>query len=194
MEGYLLMKKSAEKADEYIKKYNVERKRPRSGRFLGEVAVFEGRYDEAVRQFEKSVRLFEKMENWTDRVNALELRGFLAEAMILSGEPERGVAIARKAFLDYDKGDGALLRENDYYTWAVWKSGCVTKTWHALLAKDIPLNKDLVVGMKDMLIDAENLLVIPAGQQTWGDRNFSFRKQEIASIKEGMKRHGYQVE
>jgi hypothetical protein len=93
-EGYLLMRGSAPKAQDYIDKHGVEKKRPRSGRFLGEIAMFERRYGRAIENFRHSIKLFEKMDQWQDRVNALELKGFLAEAMILKGEFETGVGLA----------------------------------------------------------------------------------------------------
>jgi hypothetical protein len=71
----------------------------------------------------------------------------------------------------------------------VWKSGCVIKAWHALLARDIPINKDLAEGMRDMLQDAEDILVIPEDEETWGDKNFEIRKQEIESIKKAVNAH-----
>ena len=146
--------------------------------------MFERRYGEAIGHFERSIRLFSEMDDWRGRVNRLELSGFLAEALILSGRAEEGVGVARKTFLAYDKDDGAALKESDYYTWAVWKSGCVIKTWHALLAKGTPINKDLKEGMTDMLQDAKVVLIIPEEKETWGDRNFEIRKREIVVIKQ----------
>lgn len=189
-EGYSLMSSSANEAADYIEDYGVEKKRPRSGRFLGEVAMFERRYGKAIEHFRESVELFEEMEDWRDRVNSLELRGFLAEAVIMSGEAERGVGIARQTFLEYDKGDGEKLKEDDYYTWAVWKSGCVIKAWHALLANNIPINQGLTEGMVDMLQDAEDILAIPEGDETWGDRDFEIRKNEIGAIRRELEKRG----
>lgn len=191
--GYILMRTSAKEAGKYIEEYDVEAKRPRSGRFLGEVAMFERRYGKAIEHFKNSVELFEEMENWQERVNALELKGFLAEATILSGDAEKGVAISRHTFLEYDSDEGIKLKENDYYTWAVWKSGCAIKAWHALLARNLPINDELVEDMIDMLVDVSDILVIPEDEDTWGDKNFEIRKQEITSIKRVIKEHGHKV-
>jgi hypothetical protein len=191
-EGYLLMKKAANSAVDYIDNNNVEGKKPRSGRFLGEIAMFERRYGKATDYFKESVELFKQMEDWRDRVNALELKGFLAEAMIFSGEAEKGVALTRKTFLEYDEVEAARLRDGDYYTWAVWKSGCVIKAWHALLAKDIPVNRDLTEGMVDMLIDVESVFGVPEGVEIWGD--FSAREQEVASIKRAIRDRGFNIQ
>lgn len=185
-EGFLLMRRSAVEAQRYIDKYKVEGKRPRSGRFLGEVEMLSRRYGKAAKLFRESVRLFNKMEDWSQRVNALELSGFLAEALILGGKTQEGIEIARKTFKAYDEGDGKKLRKNDYYTWAVWKSGCVIKVWHALLAKRPLLNIETVQELTQMLNEADRILVIPEGEETWGDRNFEMRKQEIEAIKRAM--------
>lgn len=180
-QGFLHMRHSANEGEAYIREHNVSSRQPRSGRFLGEVAMLQKDYGSAKEYFTKSVELFNKMDNWRDRVNALELSGFLAEATILSGEPERGVALARKTFLAYDTGDGERLKNEDYYTWAVWKSGCIIKAWHALLATGIPLNEGLKQGMQDVLIDVETVFEVPEGVVIWGD--FTTRKNEIEAIK-----------
>jgi hypothetical protein len=185
--GFLMMRNSALKAEDYIQANEVESKRARSGRFLGETSMLQRNYKDAVKHFRNSVEIFKRMENWRDRVNGLEISGFLAEAMILSGRIEEGIGIARKTFLSYDKGDWELLKKEDYYTWAVWKSGCVIKAWHALLARGVSINEDLKDGMVDMLVDGEEILRIPEGEETWGDKDFSFRKSEILAIKKALK-------
>lgn len=179
--GFILMRGAANKAEDYIQEHNVTSKKARSGRFLGEIAMIQKDYPTAVKHFQNSVDLFNRKEDWRDRVNALELSGFLAEAMILSGEPERGIALARKTFLAYENEDGEKLKEDDYYTWAVWKSGCIVKAWHALLASGFPLNQGLREGMSDVLVDAESVFNVPEGVEIWGD--FTIRKREIKAIR-----------
>jgi tetratricopeptide (TPR) repeat protein len=176
------MRKSALKAEKYINEHNVEEKRPRSGRFLGEVEMLSRRYGKAVRYFRKSVELFSNMEDWNQRINALELSGFLAEALILNGKAQKGIDLAKRTFKAYDKGDGERLKENDYYTWAVWKSGCIIKVWHALLVKRPPLTREITQELIQMLDEADKILIIPEGEETWGDRNFEMRKDEIEAI------------
>lgn len=181
-EGFLLMRNSASRADKYIDEHDVEEKRPRSGRFLGEVEMLSKRYGKAVKHFGRSVKLFNSMEDWSQRVNALELSGFLAEALILSGKTEDGIRIAKKTFVAYDEGDGATLKGVDYYTWAVWKSGCAIKVWHAIFAKTHLVGEERGELIR-MLDDADKILVIPEDEKTWGDKNFEMRKDEIKAIR-----------
>jgi hypothetical protein len=176
-EGYLLMRSSALKAQEYIDRYDVAAKRPRSGRFLGEVEMLIGNHKKAAEYFGKSVSLFSKMDDPSDRVNALELSGFWAEALILGGKAKDGVEIATQTFKAYDQGDGLELKNRDYYTWAVWKSGCAIKAWHALFQKGIsPEGKDRET-LVEMLKGSGEIVNVPP---TWGD--FSLRRDEITSI------------
>jgi tetratricopeptide (TPR) repeat protein len=180
--GFFLMRKSALKAEKYINEHNVEEKRPRSGRFLGEVEMFSKRYGKAVKHFRRSVELFNKQEDWSQRINALELSGFLAEALILNGKTQKGIDLAKRTFKAYDEGDGERLKENDYYTWAVWKSGCIIKVWHALFAKRPPLTREITQELIQMLDEADKILIISEGEETWGDKNFEMRKDEIEAI------------
>jgi len=184
--GYLLMKDSAYKAEKYINKHQVENCRPRSGRFLGEIAIFEKRYDKAISHFQKSINLFNQIDDWSQRVNSLEISGFLAESLILSGQTEEGIDIIKNKFKAYNEGDGVKLKENDYYTWAVWKSGLLTKGWHAILAKKVLLDENNKKLMINLLNSAEKILVIPEGQKTWGNKNFEIRKNEIKAIKKSI--------
>jgi hypothetical protein len=143
-----------------------------------------GNHSGAARHFERSVSLFEKMNDPSDKVNALELSGFLVEALILEGKTEKGVRIATETFDKYDKSDGQALKDRDYYTWAVWKSGCAIKTWHALLQKGIsPPGQDREK-LLSMLNESEIILNPPSEVKIWG--SFDLRKDEIASIKKGL--------
>jgi len=181
--GYTLMRSSAQDAQKYIEKHNVESKRARSGRYLGGVAVMEKRYKKAAEYFSHSAALFGEMKNWSDRVNRLELLGFLAEGLILSGKAGEGLEIAKQTFKGYDEGDGVKLRQEDYYTWAVWKSGCVIKAWHAVFARGVILDKETQEEFLVMLDEADRITEIPEGVETWGDRSFTGRKNEIAAIR-----------
>jgi hypothetical protein len=182
-EGLFLMKNSSSQAASYIDKHSVESLRPRSHRFLGEMDMLTKQPKKAVEHFKTGIELFKQMEEPAQRVNALELSGFLAEALIFSGRINEGITIAQETFDAYDEGDGVTLKERDYYTWAVWKSGCATKVWNALNQKGVPVEAPTKVLLVQMLDQAESTLVFPDGKETWGDKNFSIRRTEIASIK-----------
>lgn len=182
-QGFLLMRNTSKAAFVYIEKHNVENLRPRSHRFLGKMDMLTKRYGKAIEHFSTGVELFQKMDDPVQRVNALELSGFLAEAMILSGFIPPGIDLAVNTFSRYDEGDGAELRDRDYYTWAVWKSGCATKLWNAFIEKGVKLSGQTRRELTQMLDSANECLVFPDGASTWGDKNFAIRKQEISSIK-----------
>jgi tetratricopeptide (TPR) repeat protein len=182
-DGFRIMKDAAQNSLEYIERNNVESKMPRLGRFLGEVSMIEGDYDKAVEHFKQSIDLFRKDEDPRQRVNALELSGFLAEVLVYSGRLDEAIQTARDTFKAYDVGDGEALKNNDYYTWAVWKSGCPIKVWHAVIENKVVLEDQVKQELLNMLDEAEKILVIPEGQETWGDKNFEFRKKEIEAIR-----------
>jgi len=178
--GLSLMRTAAKESSSYIERHDVESCRARSHRFSGEVDMLSRRYKSAVRHFQTGVGLFEKMDRPEQRQNALELSGFLAEALVLSGNVEEGIILAKKTFRAYDEGDGALLKERDYYTWAIWKSGCMTKLWGAILDKKIPLEDDTKIGLFSMLGEAYGVLF--PKQAVWG--NFLLRRDEMNTLRE----------
>lgn len=183
-EGYRLMRSSAFRAQEYIDENHVDTKRPRSGRFLGEVEMLVGNHKKATEYFSKSISLFNKMENPSERVNALELSGFWVESLILGGKVKEGIDVATKTFKDYDQGDGLDLKNRDYYTWAVWKSGCAIKVWHALLHKNAPVAGENRETLVEMLREAERIVNPSPETKIWGD--FTRRREEIVSIKKNL--------
>ena len=65
---------------------------------------------------------------------------------------------------------------------AVWKSGCAIKLSNALFHSRAKLDGQTRQAVSEMLSEAEVVLHIPEGQKTWGDRNFEFRKAEIAAL------------
>ena len=189
LRGYRLMKASANAGQRYIEERSIGGAiEARSHRFLGDLALVEGgfiqgRYADAVRHFEEGVRLFSEMPEWEERVNVLEMRDFLAEAQILAGDVAGGIATAQDNFSFFEEEDGRKLKESDYYTWAVWKSGCAIKLWQALLRARAPLGGGIREDLVMMLESADSILSVPEDQTTWGDRNFEFRKNEIAQIR-----------
>lgn len=183
LRGLAMMRSMALEAHAYINRNSVETKRTRSHRFVGEVSMLSKDYRKAIEHFRPAIESFNQMDDPIERTNALELSGFLAEALILSGQTQEGLRLARKTFVAYDSGDGALRKEQDYYTWAVWKSGCVTKVWNAILNKRVPLEDSTRSELIEMLNKADKITFFANGETTWGDLSFEMRKDEIASIR-----------
>jgi hypothetical protein len=176
--GLSLMRTAAKESSSYIERHNVKNCRARSHRFSGEIDMISQRYESASRHFQTGVELFGRMDDPEQRQNALELSGFLAEVLVLSGRTEEGIDLAKKTFRAYDEGDGALLKERDYYTWAVWKSGCMAKLWGVILDKKIPLEEDTRVGLFSMLGEAYGILF--PKKEVWGD--FQIRRNEVNTL------------
>ena len=68
----------------------------------------------------------------------------------------------------------------DYYTWAVWASGIPIRTVDALINTGRLSDKQWA---KDWIDEAESLLTIPKNDKTWGDKDFSYRKDEIETVR-----------
>jgi hypothetical protein len=172
------MKEMAELAHDYIADHNVEEKLTRSHRFMGEVSQFDGDFSSAVRHFSQAISLFDEEKDFDQRINGVELRGFLAEALILTGATDEAINLAVETFKFYDKGDGKVLREKDYDTWAIWKSGVPIKVWQGVFDSNTTLLSEQRETLENMLGQAESTLMI---EETWAD--FQHRKNEIVAIK-----------
>ena len=86
--------------------------------------------------------------------------------------------MAQQTLNDFDGSDeGKWLKENNYYAWAVWKSGIeIRTTEHVVKTKDSE-HADLA---KTFLSDAENILKMPDGTT----ESFRLRLDELSSTKE----------
>lgn len=174
-----LFKAAAIAADAYIEDHNVESRKPRSQLFLGQAAMFEEDFEEAARCFIEGIVLFEKSADASVRENALELRGFLTEALLRSGEIEEGLHEGFDLLSDFDKKEGANLKKDDYYKWAVWKSGVVIKMWNAVLDDKIDLGAQ--EGKLLVELDGAEEIISVDSEGMLGD--FSYRKEEMAQIR-----------
>lgn len=185
--GFFRMRSSANKASEYIEGHGVDSLRARSHRFLGEVTMIESAAlrkspIKAEEHFAQAVDEFKKHPDFKQRKNALELSGFLAEAMVLNGKIDEAFELAKETFQAYDEGDGATLKETNYHEWAVWKSGCVTKLSHALIHMGIELDEERKRELSRMLNEADAILVVPKGFDIKPE-HFQTRKEDVAAAK-----------
>lgn len=105
------------------------------------------------------------------------IHGFLSYSLIKQGKTEEGINLAQQTLKDFDDSEeGKWLKENSYYTWAVWKSGIEIRT-----ADHIGKTKDLnqMDVANSFLADAENILVMPDGNT----EIFRLRLDELESTK-----------
>lgn len=171
----------AKEADEYIQEFSVETKRARNYRFMSEASIANGNFKTAVDQASQGIRAYANMEDPRERVNVLEIRGILAEATIRMGDIDKGVNIGLATLEEFNRDDGQLLKDRDYYTWAVWKSGVIVKMWNAILdtGQNLPnVQKEQL--LSDLDQTEQSLNVNTTGMPS----NFEIRKKQIANIRE----------
>lgn len=165
------MERSAKKAHKIIEENKINKLKATSHRFLGRVMTYKGNHTEAQKEYEKSIELIEQKEN---KEQLLELRGFLAPTLLINGRIDEGVQLALTTFNDYEGSQiGKGLKEKDYYTWAVWRSGLITRMVFAMNEAGVPLEKEK---WKTLIDTCGTFLKNPEGD-VWGD--FQFRLDEV---------------
>lgn len=187
MDNLDMMKTAATAAGEYIERFDVESKRPRSNRFMGVVLLEEGDFRGAENHFRRGIELFEQMDDPAERVNALELRGYLAETFIWGGRVSEGIKEGLETFDEFEKGDGESLRGRDPYTWAVWKSGVAIKMWDTVLGGNTPITDEERQRLMQALDESEEAINSTPPEKIWGD--FSIRGNQIAAIRHQISNH-----
>jgi tetratricopeptide (TPR) repeat protein len=183
----LQMDKVVKEARYFIEKYNLKNWRHRLHRFLGRLYDYKGLFKRAVVEYKKAIPLAKDDPEVKEKgyPRGLEVKAFLSYSLIMSGDAKRGMELARRTYRDLASGpDGRYLKRKDYFTWAVWLSGIPIRTTSALIDKRQTFDNQ---GMLFWLSQAEKVLVIPEGARTWGDKNFQFRKDEIAAIRRRIK-------
>ena len=149
---------------------------------------FLGRYYDQIKRFKKSEQLYKKgldffksLEPVDQRYNQLEFSGFLAFSKLKQKKPE-WFNLTIKTLSDFDKSsEGIWLRNNDYYTWAVWKSGVEIRTSDALL--NTQHQKEYQENINLWIRDADSILIMPDG-----NRNiFQLRLDELNAVKAKLK-------
>lgn len=180
--GLLLMKETASKMDEYWGKNKDEIDKNTGMRVLRFLGRFE---DEITRNYKKSegyykegISYFESVDKVENRVNSLELRGLLSFSLLKQGRVEEGLKISEEVLDDFDNSeDGKWLKENNYSTWVVWKSGIEIRNSENILNKNVQNGKVLA---DKMLQDAETILRKPDNE----NGAFQLRLDELDRVKE----------
>lgn len=175
-------KRGAEKAVKTAEKIMEEGKVDRGDAdlridmFLGEVAMERGDYQGAKEAYEKAS---EVVSNVTNR---LEFKARLCEPVIMLGEIKEGVRLAQTTDEEFDTGAGEELKEKDYITWVIWKSGIWIRVARSLDKKgEVGEYKDLVRGklseMEEALDESKIL------RNKWAENPFKIRLDEIEALK-----------
>lgn len=170
------MEKAALEAHKIIQENNLERLEATSHRFLGRAHTYKGDHIKAQEEYEKSIELIEKMEN---KGQLLELKGFLAATLLANGKINEGVDLALKTFEEFETSDiGKQLKEKDYYVWAVWRSGIISRMIFAMKEMGTDTEKE----KWEVLLDTCESFLNNPKKEIWG--NFQFRLDEIKKARE----------
>ena len=160
--GLFIMENTSKEMEKYTKDENLDPViKARIFRFLGRYMDYNGKSEKSEDFYRKGLEYFDQSTKPEERFNRLELLGFLSFSLIKQGKTEEGINLVHQTLKDFDQSvEGKRLKENDYYAWAVWKSGIEIRTAEHL-AKDKNGEYDFLV--KEFLTDAENILKMPDG-------------------------------
>ena len=179
------MDECLEETKKYVKENDLARWRHRLYRFNGKLSEYSGDYKKAVGYYKKSLKFWKSDPEVKAKglSRNLELEGFLSSALIMSGDAEKGLKMARKVYAKYENTPaGRRLKRNDYTTWAIWRTGVVLFVGRAFLESEAKFGKKEIV---DWLCEAEKFLNPPRKVKTWAD--FQYRRDEILSLKKRLK-------
>jgi len=156
--------------------------RARIFRFLGRYVDYKGQFGKSETYYRKGLAYFDQSTKPEEKFNRLEFLGFLSYSLIKQGKMEEGISLAQQTLKDFDESDeGKWLKDNNYYAWAVWKSGIEIRTSeHIVKTKDFRC-ADLA---KVFLADSENILKMPDGTA----ESFRLRLDELDTTRDLMRK------
>lgn len=176
------MEKFINETRKYIDSNGLKRWLHRLYRFYGKLNEYKGNYKAAVEYYKKSLKYLRTDPEYVEKgvPRGLELEGFLSSAMIMNGDIEKGLRKAKAVYKKYESTKlGRQLKNKDYTTWAIWRTGCVIYAARGLVkGKLAEIDKKEIL---DWLNEAEKYLYPPKTVKVWAD--FQFRKDEIKALK-----------
>jgi len=134
------MAQAAMKAHEVVEKNKLDNLLGDDYRFLGRVADYNGKYEEAKNWYEKAIEFYK------GQPRELEIKSFLSATLIYLGKNEEGISLAKSTFDEFLTNP---LREKDYYTWAVWVTGIWPRMVKAMKEKGVEIDKSEVLAYLD---------------------------------------------
>lgn len=147
-------------------------------RFQGRFADMTRQYDKAEKFYNQALREIETEQDPASHANVLEIKGFIAEAVFKQGRPE-GWSQVKQAIKAFDESpEGKWLKENNYYAWAVWKSGIEIRTADLLLKQKNPAEAKRLIAL------AETELIMPDGNT----KVFGIRQSELDAVRQKLYR------
>lgn len=177
------MEKAGLNADKVIRENKLENMKGTSHRFLGNIYRYKKEFKKAEEEF---IKAFAEYQNNNDK-GTLEVRGFIAYCLIQNGDTDNGIKLATETFDDFNNSEkGKTLKEKDYFTWAVWRSGIIPRVIEALIDTKSNFDKELITKYLD---ESEKILKNPEGKITWGDSAFQLRLDEISKARKFLKNY-----
>jgi tetratricopeptide (TPR) repeat protein len=171
--GATKMLEFAEKAKTVIESHNFDDMLGGAYRFLGRAATYAQDYTKAQEYYELAISKY----NGKNAKSKLEVQGFLAEALIRLEKFQEGLDLGIQTDKEFHNSEiGKNLKDEDYFTWAVWMSGIAPRICMALIDMDALFDEGK---MKEWLEDVRHELKNPSGDISWGDNKFEFRLEEI---------------
>jgi hypothetical protein len=104
----------------------------RQGLFEAKALFMSGKFADAIPVIDRSI---EQLSQSSQPENAIELRGYKAEALVRSGRVQEGVRLGLSTFDAYDTDPHAQQLRDwiDYNRWVSWRAGCILKLADALI-------------------------------------------------------------
>ncbi len=181
-----MMEKYIKETEKYIVENKLDRWLSRLYRFYGKLYEYKRNYKNAVEYYKKSLKYWKTDPEVVEKniPRNFELEGFLSSSIIMSGNSEKGLKMAKKVYGKYElTKEGRDLKRKDYTTWAIWRTGVVIYAARGLI--EGRLKRD-VKEINNWLSEAEKLLYPPKNVKTWAD--FQYRRDEISALKQLLKK------
>ena len=158
-----LMEESALNSHDIILKQNLTDLLGDDLRFLGRVYDYNRDYPQAYNFYQQALDFYQKQNN----PRTLEINAFICANLIYQNKIDDGLALAKKTYAEFET---CPLKQSDFYTWAVWKTGIYPRVIKALISQNQTFDS---LEMKNILLNDQKLLM--------GEKfDFRFRLDEIS--------------
>lgn len=159
-----LMEEAALEAHHIITTNQLSTLLPDSHRMLGRVKDYQKNYLAAYDHYQWALDAYQK----DNHPRVFEIKSFISTNLVNQGRHQDGLDLAKKTYRDFDT---LPLKQTDYYTWAVWKTGIFPRISNALLSQGTDFNRQEI---KEYLNDSLNLLL-----SSGNPSDFQYRIDEL---------------
>jgi len=161
IQGLFIMKKSASGMEKYQEEHQTDISpvmKARNFRFMGRFADYKNQPKKSEKFYHQGLEYFDSETEPENRYHRLELLGFISFSLLKQGKKDEGIKLMNQVLDDYDQSpEGQWLKEHDYYTWAVWKSGVEIRNSEYLI------NHSDSAMASTLMNDADSILKMPDG-------------------------------